>query len=59
MERDTYPKRWGLGPKASEKKVFKYVIILLKLIEEGKLDKYGRKNDETPESWFTNYVDFW
>lgn len=33
MERDTYPRRWGLGPKASEKK---------KLIADGKLDKYGR-----------------
>lgn len=26
MERDTYPRRWGLGPKASEKK---------KLVKEG------------------------
>lgn len=33
MERDTYPRRWGLGPKALEKK---------KLISQGKLDKYGR-----------------
>jgi H/ACA ribonucleoprotein complex subunit 4 len=30
MDRDTYPRRWGLGPHAVEKK---------KLIQEGKLDK--------------------
>jgi len=39
MERDTYPRRWGLGPIATRKKG---------LIKEGKLDKYGRKNDSTP-----------
>lgn len=33
MERDLYPKRWGLGPKALEKK---------KLVSEGKLDKHGK-----------------
>ena len=49
MERDTYPRRWGLGPKALEKK---------KLIGEGKLDKYGRKNEETPREWKEGYVDF-
>jgi len=42
MERDTYPRRWGLGPKAQEKK---------KLIASGKLDKYGRKNEKTPKDW--------
>jgi H/ACA ribonucleoprotein complex subunit 4 len=39
MERDTYPRRWGLGPIAQRKKG---------LIKEGKLDKYGRKNEKTP-----------
>lgn len=39
MERDTYPRRWGLGPIATKKKA---------LIKEGKLDKYGRKNENTP-----------
>lgn len=39
MERDTYPRRWGLGPIAVRKKG---------LIKEGKLDKYGRPNDNTP-----------
>jgi len=39
MERDTYPRRWGLGPIATKKKA---------LVKEGKLDKYGRKNENTP-----------
>lgn len=34
MDRDTYPRRWGLGPNALEKK---------KLIKTGVLDKYGRE----------------
>eukprot|EP00798_Chlamydomonas_sp_ICE-L_P011138 gene11138-18758_t len=42
MERDTYPRRWGLGPYASIKK---------KLIAEGKLDKHGRPNDSTPKEY--------
>jgi H/ACA ribonucleoprotein complex subunit 4 len=48
MERDTYPRRWGLGPEASKKK---------KLKLEGKLDKYGRENDKTPADWKKSYVD--
>ena len=42
MERDTYPRRWGLGPVAMRKKA---------LIKEGKLDKYGRPNDATPSDY--------
>jgi hypothetical protein len=34
--------RWGLGPIAQKKKV---------LIKEGKLDKYGRKNEKTPADY--------
>ncbi|KAI8332556.1 H/ACA ribonucleoprotein complex subunit 4 [Chlamydoabsidia padenii] len=49
MERDTYPRRWGMGPVAEAKK---------KLKTEGKLDKFGRVTDETPQIWKTNYVDF-
>ena len=49
MERDTYPRRWGLGPKALEKK---------KLISEGKLDKHGKKNEQTPQNWLKSYVDY-
>jgi len=42
MERDTYPRKWGLGPKATEKK---------KLIASGMLDKHGRPNEKTPDAW--------
>jgi H/ACA ribonucleoprotein complex subunit 4 len=49
MERDTYPRRWGLGPKALEKK---------KMVKDGKLDKYGRQTEETPAQWKAEYVDY-
>jgi len=42
MERDTYPRQWGLGPHAVAKK---------KMIAEGKLDKYGRPNGNTPKDY--------
>ena len=42
MERDTYPRRWGLGPMAQKKK---------QLIAEGKLDKHGRPNEATPKEY--------
>ncbi|KAH9288737.1 hypothetical protein KI387_032854 [Taxus chinensis] len=45
MERDTYPRKWGLGPKASTKK---------KMIAEGLLDKHGKPNDRTPKEWARN-----
>lgn len=44
MERDTYPRKWGLGPTASKKKV---------MIKAGTLDKYGRPNEFTPADWRT------
>merc|ERR1711934_723047 len=47
MERDTYPRRWGLGPKAQEKK---------KLIADGKLDKHGKPNEKTPAVWLKGEV---
>ncbi|KAI0287018.1 pseudouridine synthase [Russula aff. rugulosa BPL654] len=50
MERDTYPRRWGLGPKAMEKK---------KMVKEGKLGKHGEKIDGvTPVEWSKDYVDY-
>ncbi|CCX30547.1 pseudouridylate synthase family protein [Pyronema domesticum] len=49
MERDLYPRRWGLGPTAVEKK---------KLKSDGKLDKFGRANDATPAAWNEKYTDF-
>ncbi|KAG4028095.1 hypothetical protein MFRU_024g00650 [Monilinia fructicola] len=49
MERDLYPRRWGMGPVAVEKK---------KMKTEGKLDKYGRPNEATPAKWNNEYKDF-
>lgn len=49
MERDTYPRKWGLGPKASQKKA---------LVAAGKLDKFGRPNENTPKEWLTSFVDY-
>lgn len=46
MERDTYPRRWGLGPFAQQKK---------KLIAEGLLDKYGKPNEKTPPEWLQKH----
>jgi H/ACA ribonucleoprotein complex subunit 4 len=46
MERDTYPRRWGLGPMAQRKKG---------LIKEGKLDKHGKPNDKTPKDYLEGY----
>jgi H/ACA ribonucleoprotein complex subunit 4 len=46
MERDTYPRRWGLGPMATRKKG---------LIKEGKLDKHGKPNDKTPKDFLEGY----
>ncbi|EFN51852.1 hypothetical protein CHLNCDRAFT_37236 [Chlorella variabilis] len=42
MERDTYPRRWGLGPMAQKKK---------QLVAAGQLDKYGRPNEVTPKEY--------
>lgn len=47
MDRDTYPRKWGLGPRASMKK---------KLIAEGKLDKHGKPTENTPPEWGRNVV---
>lgn len=49
MERDLYPRRWGLGPVALEKK---------KMKADGKLDKFGRPNEATPAKWTSEYKDF-
>ncbi|XP_043697698.1 H/ACA ribonucleoprotein complex subunit 4-like [Telopea speciosissima] len=47
MDRDTYPRKWGLGPRASMKK---------KLVAAGKLDKHGKPNENTPSEWLRNVV---
>merc|ERR1712062_900854 len=49
MERDTYPRKWGLGPKALEKK---------KNIAAGLLDAKGNPNEKTPSNWKNSYVDY-
>ncbi|KAF2026073.1 centromere/microtubule-binding protein-like protein cbf5 [Setomelanomma holmii] len=49
MERDLYPRRWGMGPVATEKK---------KMKEAGTLDKFGRPNEKTPAKWNAEYKDF-
>ncbi|XP_025833549.1 H/ACA ribonucleoprotein complex subunit 4-like [Agrilus planipennis] len=49
MERDTYPRRWGLGPRASQKR---------SLVAQGLLDKYGKPNENTPKEWLNSYVDY-
>jgi len=46
MERDSYPRRWGLGPMAQRKK---------SLIKEGKLDKHGKPNSNTPKDFLEGY----
>jgi H/ACA ribonucleoprotein complex subunit 4 len=47
MDRDTYPRKWGLGPVALKKK---------KLVAEGLLDKHGKPNEKTPTEWLRNVV---
>jgi H/ACA ribonucleoprotein complex subunit 4 len=42
MERDLYPRKWGLGPVASRKKA---------MIQRGELDRHGRPNERTPADW--------
>lgn len=49
MERDSYPRKWGLGPKASQKK---------RMIVEGMLDKHGKPNENTPADWLHSYKDY-
>lgn len=50
MNRDLYPRRWGLGPKAQEKK---------KMVKKGELDKFGKPIEGvTPATWSKSYVDY-
>lgn len=48
MDKDTYPRRWGLGPRAQRKKHLKSV---------GLLDEKGKPNASTPKDWVSFYVD--
>ncbi|CAL9782244.1 unnamed protein product [Musa acuminata subsp. burmannicoides] len=47
MDRDSYPRKWGLGPRALAKK---------KMIAGGLLDKHGKPNEKTPAEWLRNLV---
>jgi len=49
MERDTYPRRWGLGKKASLKKA---------MIKQGLLSKYGKPNENTPKDYLDGNPDY-
>merc|ERR1712150_225287 len=49
MERDTYPRRWGLGKKASLKKA---------MIKQGLLTKYGKPNENTPKDYIDGNPDY-
>lgn len=48
MERDTYPRRWGLGPQALKKK---------QLIAEGLLSKHGKPNEKTPKEYLRSMAE--
>ena len=49
MERDTYPRAWGLGEHAKAKK---------QMIKDGKLDKYGKPNEQTPKQYLASFTDY-
>lgn len=48
MDKDVYPRRWGLGPRATRKKNLKQM---------GLLDDKGRPTPKTPSDWLTYYID--
>lgn len=49
MDRDVYPRKWGMGPYAIERK---------KMKATGILDKYGQPNEKTPSSWQIKNPDY-
>ncbi|KAL1777556.1 H/ACA ribonucleoprotein complex subunit 4 [Sigmodon hispidus] len=49
MERNTYPCKWGLGPKATQK---------IMMIKQCLLDKHGKPTDNTPATWKQDYIDY-
>ena len=56
MERDLYPRRWGLGPVALEKKKLKCRSDVFNRSGQS-YDKYGRTNEATPAKWKSEYKD--
>jgi H/ACA ribonucleoprotein complex subunit 4 len=49
MERDVYPRRWGLGPNALLKK---------KMIAAGQLDSHGKPTAATPADYLVSHPDY-
>ncbi|ETO26018.1 hypothetical protein RFI_11120 [Reticulomyxa filosa] len=49
MDRDKYPRKWGLGPHAIQKQ---------KMIQTGTLDKHGKPNQLTPKEWTDAHPDY-
>jgi H/ACA ribonucleoprotein complex subunit 4 len=66
MERDLYPRRWGMGPVALEKKKMKsdgkldvsYIPLVAKPRRWQGSQKYGRPNENTPAKWNAEYTDY-
>lgn len=48
MERDTYARKWGLGPFATKAK---------EMVKAGTLSKHGRPNEKTPKEFLKMYED--
>lgn len=48
MDKDLYPRRWGLGPRAQRKKNLKKL---------GLLDDKGKPTPNTPRDWVEYYID--
>ena len=47
MDKNTYPRCWGMGPRATRKKVLK---------SSGLLDEKGKPNASTPKDWISFYI---
>jgi H/ACA ribonucleoprotein complex subunit 4 len=65
MERDLYPRKWGLGPVAMEKKKLQAGGKLdvcdepnVECPEPNALQKHGRPNENTPAKWNAGYTDY-
>lgn len=72
MERDLYPRRWGLGPVALEKKKLKSAgkldvrlflsvpsfCFVFWVATDSLMQKYGRANEATPAKWKNDYKDY-
>lgn len=48
MDKDVYPRKWGLGPRAQRKKNLKQL---------GLLDDKGKPTPNTPRDWVEYYID--